>query len=43
MRLYEYGKENPECILLIHPSLVTWDYFQYVIPLLEKDYHLLIQ
>ena len=42
MRIYEYGKENPECILLIHPSLVTWDYFEYVIPLLEKRYHLLI-
>ena len=42
MRIYEYGKENPECILLIHPSLVTWDYFEYVIPLLEKHYHLLI-
>ena len=42
MRIYEYGKENPECILLIHPSLVTWDYFEYVVPLLEKDYHLLI-
>ncbi len=42
MRIYEYGKENPECILLLHPSLVTWDYFEYVIPLLEKHYHLLI-
>ena len=42
MRIYEYGKENPECILLIHPSMVTWDYFAYVIPLLEKHYHLLI-
>ena len=42
MRIYEYGKENPECILLIHPSLVMWDYFENVIPLLEKNYHLLI-
>ena len=42
MRIYEYGQENPECILLIHPSLVTWDYFENVIPLLKKDYHLLI-
>ena len=42
MRLYEYGQENRECILLIHPSLVTWDYFENVIPLLKKDYHLLI-
>ena len=42
MRIYEYGLENPEYILLIHPSLVTWDYFENVIPLLEKRYHLLI-
>ena len=42
MKIYEFGKENPECILLIHPSLVTWDYFERVIPLLEKHYHLLI-
>ncbi len=42
MRIFEFGKENPVCILLIHPSLVTWDYFEYVIPLLESHYHLLI-
>lgn len=42
MRIYEFGKENTERIVLIHPSLVTWDYFEYVIPLLEKHYHLLI-
>ena len=42
MRIYEYGGGNPERILLIHPSLVTWDYFENVIPLLEKQYHLLI-
>ncbi len=42
MRIYEYGEENPESILLIHPSLVTWDYFEYVIPLLKEQFHLLI-
>ena len=42
MKIYEYGVENPECILLIHPSLVTWDYFENVIPLLKGHYHLLI-
>ncbi len=42
MKIYEFGKNNQECILLIHPSLVTWDYFEYVIPLLENKYHLLI-
>ena len=42
MKIREFGLENQECILLIHPSLVTWDYFEYVIPYLEKHYHLLI-
>ncbi len=42
MRIYEYGPENPDRILLIHPSLVTYDYFEMVVPLLEKQYHLLI-
>ena len=42
MRICEYGQENPESIVLIHPSLVTWDYFELVVPLLEKQYHLLI-
>ena len=41
MRIYEYGNENPDRILLIHPSLVTWDYFENVVPLLEKQFHLL--
>lgn len=29
-------------IVLIHPALVMWDYFEYVIPLLEDRYHLII-
>ena len=42
MTIHEFGKENENIILLIHPSLVKWDYFEYVIPLLEKDHHLII-
>ncbi|MCR5230811.1 MAG: alpha/beta hydrolase [Solobacterium sp.] len=42
MRIIEFGREKPECILLIHPSMVTWDYFENVIPLLKEHYHLLI-
>ncbi len=42
MYVHEYGKENNESILLIHPSLVKWDYFEYVIPLLKDKYHLII-
>ena len=42
MRIHEYGTENAEIILLIHPSLVMWDYFEYVILFLEESYHLMI-
>ena len=27
---------------MIHPSVVMWDYFEYVIPLLEDSYHIII-
>ena len=42
MNIHEFGKENKETILLIHPSVVKWDYFENVIPLLQKNYHLLV-
>ena len=32
MNIHEFGKENEKTILLIHPSVVKWDYFEYVIP-----------
>ena len=42
MTIHEFGDENKEAIILIHPSLVKWDYFEYVIPHLKDDYHLII-
>ena len=42
MNIHEFGKENKETILMIHPSVVKWDYFENVIPLLQKNYHLLV-
>ena len=42
MNIHEFGIENEETILLVHPSVVKWDYFEYVIPLLEKKYHLVV-
>ena len=42
MNLHEFGKENTQSIMLIHPSVVKWDYFEYVIPLLEKEYHVIV-
>ena len=42
MNIHEFGIGNPKTLLLIHPSVVKWDYFENVIPLLEKNYHLLV-
>lgn len=42
MNIREFGKENKETILLIHPSVVKWDYFENAIPLLQENYHLLV-
>ena len=42
MTVYEYGKDNKKTVVLIHPSVVMWDFYEYVIPLLEKDFHVII-
>lgn len=42
MTIHEFGKDNPRTVVLIHPSLVRWDYFEYVIPLMEQNCHLVI-
>ena len=42
MTVHEFGKENREVVVLIHPAVVMWDYFEYVIPLLEDRYHLIV-
>lgn len=41
MTVYEYGTAK-KIIMLVHPSVVMWDYFDYIIPLLKEDYHLII-
>ena len=42
MTVHEFGKENEQVIVLVHPSIVMWDYFEYVYLLMEKKYHLII-
>ena len=41
MTIHEFGRENDSAVVLIHPALVMWDYFEYVIPMM-KDYHLIV-
>ncbi|WP_154253407.1 MULTISPECIES: alpha/beta hydrolase [unclassified Eubacterium (in: firmicutes)] len=40
--VHEFGKENSSVIVMLHPLGVWWDIFSYVIPLLEKDWRLVI-
>ena len=42
MTIHEYGQANGEVVVLIHPSLVMWDYFEYVIPLMRDRCRLVI-
>jgi pimeloyl-ACP methyl ester carboxylesterase len=42
MTIHEYGADKEKVIVLIHPSVVMWDYFEYVIPGLQEKYHLII-
>ena len=42
MTLHEFGKENIQTAVLIHPSLVMWDYFEYIIPLMQEHYWLIV-
>ncbi|MBO5513994.1 MAG: alpha/beta hydrolase [Mogibacterium sp.] len=42
MTIHEFGKDNKKIIVLLHPSAVMWDYFEYVIPLMEDKYHLIV-
>ena len=42
MILHEFGTENEKTVVLIHPALVMWDYFEYVVPLLLDRYHLIV-
>ena len=42
MTVHEFGEENKDLLVLFHPLGVRWDVFNYVTPILKKDYHLVI-
>ena len=41
MEVQEFGKENGRKIVLIPGNMMCWRQFENVIPLLEKDYHII--
>ena len=34
--VHEFGKQNPDVIVMFHPLGVWWDVFDRVIPILER-------
>ena len=42
MTIHEFGQVHDEVVVLVHPSVVMWDYFEYVIPLMQEYYHLIV-
>lgn len=42
MTIHEFGKDRPKIIVLIHPSIVRWDYFESVIPLLKNSARIIV-
>ena len=42
LTIHEFGQNNAKTIVMFHPLGVWWDIFEYVIPILEKDYHLIV-
>ncbi len=42
MTIHEFGTEHQQVVILIHPSVVMWDYFEKAIPVLEKKYHMIV-
>ena len=42
MTIHEFGEKNERTVVLIHPAMVRWDYFEYVIPLLRDRYRVIV-
>lgn len=42
MTIHEFGPAGAPALLLVHPSLVQWDYFEYTIPLLEANFRVFV-
>ncbi|OUM60161.1 hypothetical protein PIROE2DRAFT_14152 [Piromyces sp. E2] len=40
--IHEFGEDNTETIVMFQPLGVWWDVYDYVIPILKKDYHIVV-
>lgn len=42
MTMHEFGQENKDVIVMVHPLGVQWDVFEYVMPYIDKNFHVVI-
>ncbi|MDO5721127.1 MAG: alpha/beta fold hydrolase [Actinomycetaceae bacterium] len=42
MRIHEFGPDKAPKVVLLHVAGARWDYFEYVVALLENDFHVLV-
>ena len=42
MNIHEFGADKNKIIVLIHPSLVMWDYFEYILSILKEEYYVIV-
>ena len=42
MNIHEFGADKNKIIVLIHPSLVMWDYFEYILSILKEEYRIIV-
>lgn len=42
LTVHEFGCENPNVLVMVHPAAVWWDVFSFVYPKLAEHYHVVI-
>lgn len=42
MNIHEFGRENGACILFLHASCTSWDFYEESVKLLSEWYHVIV-
>lgn len=42
MNIHEFGQKNRECVLFLHASCTSWDFYEESVKLLAERYHVIV-
>ena len=42
MNIHEFGQENRECVLFLHASCTSWDFYEESVQRLSEQYHVIV-